>query len=169
MTFLGTFPTDERLVIFRHMLHGEWEISVKYRWRLPCRPGAFTGPLGTTGSWTGGREMAEHSWPPDCHGQRLRVIQEWACCAQEQGVDLWFLGQECGGAWGSLLKRSIETRRCKVCDISRDFVLELKCDWELLPAFLGSLTIVSPLRKMMGWTLNSWITLRRSCCFLCQQ
>lgn len=95
-----------------------------YRWRFPCCPGAFTGPLGMTGSWAGGREMAEHSWPPDCHGQRLRVIHEWACCAQEQGVDLWFLGQECGGAWGSWLKRWIETRCCKVCDISRDV-----CAW----------------------------------------
>ena len=167
MTFLDTSPTDERLVILRPVLPGEWEKGVKYRWRFPCCPGAFTGPLGMAGSWTGRREMAERSSPPHCHGQRLRVIQERACCAQEQGVDLWFLGQECGGAWGSLLKRWIETRCCKVCDISRDVCAWAEMGLEL-PQVLGLPHNLIPTQKNDGLDTYSSITLRRSCCFLYQ-
>lgn len=130
-----------------------WDLhsSSRDEWELDWRKRDGRAFLAMRLSWTKAQSHSRVSWL--CSGTRSRSI---------------FLGQECWGAWGSLLEK-----------VDRDKMLEgpwpkqrhLCLSWNVTGnyrRFLGSLTILSPLRKMMGWTLTLDLQ-RRSCYFPYQQ
>lgn len=122
-----------------------------YRWRFPCCPGAFTGPLGMTGSWAGGREMAEHSRLSRTKAQSHSRVS--LLCSRTRSRPL----VSRAGMWRSLGQLIEKVNRDKMLQGLWHKQRRLCLSWNVTGnyrGFLGSLTILSPLRKMMGWTLT---------------